>query len=83
MKRRLIVVALVCVLSGTVLAGDMPGGGRSITGEMPGVGGSAPGETSTPPVVGEMPGGGPSTSSETESSLVTTVLLTFITLMAR
>ena len=82
MKRLLIVLMLVCVLSGAAFAGEMPGGGKSATGEMPG-GGSTTGQASTVPVVGEMPGIGSATSSETESSLVTTVLLTLIILIGR
>ena len=82
MKRLLLAITLASVLSGTALAGEMPGVGKSVTGDMPG-GGSTTGHASTAPVVGEMPGGGSATSSETESNLVTTVLFTLITLIGR
>jgi hypothetical protein len=79
MKRLLLAISLASVLSGTALAGEMPGVGASVTGEVPTNGSpSVP-----PPVPGEMPGVGSATSSETESSLVTTVLLTIITLIGR
>lgn len=79
MKRLLTAITLVAVLSVTALAGEMPGGGRSTTGDMPGGGVTTTGETTT----GEMPGGGSATSSEPESTLVTTVLLTLITVIGR
>jgi hypothetical protein len=83
MKRMLIALTLACVLSGTALAGEMPGVGSSVVGEMPTV--ESTGETSTPPVPGEMPGVGSATSSTTNAdpSLVTTVLLTIITTLIR
>lgn len=73
MKRMLIAVTLACVISGTALAGEMPGVPGSV------VGSTSTGETSTPPVPGEMPGIGSATSSGTDSGLVTTLLLTIIT----
>jgi hypothetical protein len=80
MKRLLIALALACVLSGTALAGDMPGVGSSVVGDVPTTGATSTGETSTPPVPGDMPGVGSATSStNTNPSLVTTVLLTIIT----
>ena len=79
MKRLLLAITLASVLSSTALAGEMPGVGASVTGDVPTVG-----STSTvPPVPGEMPGVGAATPSETESSLVTTVLLTILTLIGR
>jgi hypothetical protein len=79
MKRLFVAFTLACLLSGTAFAGEMPGGGKSATGDMPGVGSpTAPPQ----PVQGDMmPGGDSATSSET--SLVTTVLLAFITLIGR
>ena len=79
MKRLLIAITLVAVLSVTAFAGDMPGGGKSAPGDMPG--GDITTTSETP--IGEMPGGGSATSSETESSLVTTLLLTIITVVGR
>ena len=72
MKRMLIAFTLACALSGTALAGDMPGVGSAAVG-------STSGQTSTPPAPGDMPGVGAATSSGTSTSLVTTVLLTIIT----
>jgi hypothetical protein len=87
MKRLLLVITLAGVLSGTALAGEMPGVGKSVMSEVPTVGStSTTGEANTvspPPVPGEMPGAGSATLSETESSLVTTVLLTIITFLGR
>jgi len=85
MKRLLIAIALVSVLSVTALAGDMPGVGSSVVGDMPTTGATSTGETNSPPVPGEMPGVGAATSSTTNTnpSLVTTVLLTIITLLGR
>ena len=86
MKRLLIALTLVCVLSSTALAGEMPGVGSSVVGEMPTVGSASTSETRTTPVPGEMPGVGSATSSTTNTtpSIVTTVLLTFInTLIGR
>lgn len=87
MKRLLVAMTLASVLSGTALAGEMPGVGGSVTGEVPTIGststtGEAP-AVPPPPVPGEMPGVGSATRSETDSSLVTTVLLTIITLLGR
>jgi hypothetical protein len=68
MKKLLMAVALVCVLSGTALAGDMPGV-NSITTQSPGTG-----------LAGDMPACGVTAPapSGTESSAVVTVLLTII-----
>ena len=81
MKRLLIALTLACVLSGTALAGEMPGVGSSVVGDVPITGSTSPGETHSPPIPGEMPGVGSATSStiNTNASLVTTVLLTIIT----
>jgi hypothetical protein len=81
MKRLLIAFTLACVLTGTALAGEMPGVGSSVVGNMPTNGSTSTGETSSPPVPGEMPGVGSASSSttNTDPSLVTSVLLTIIT----
>jgi hypothetical protein len=79
MKRLLIAFSLACVLSVTALAGEMPGEGKTITGDMPGVGVTTTVETTT----GDMPGGGSATTSDPESSLVTILLLTIITVVGR
>jgi len=71
MKRLLIVVTLVCVFTGTALAGDMPGGGKPLTGDMPG-GGKV--------VAVEVPRDGSAILDETESSLMTTLLVTLFLL---
>ena len=77
MKRLLIAITLVCVLSGTVLAGDMPGvNSRPLMEDISRV---AP--TTTLSVAGEMPGENSTTS--TESSLIETMLLEIIYLVAR
>ena len=74
MKRLLIAFTLACALSGSALAGEMPGVGSSVVGDVPTVGStSTGGGTNTPPVPGEMPGVG------STNPLVTTVLLTIIT----
>lgn len=78
MKRMLIAFTLACVLSGTALAGEVPGVPGSVVGDVPGVPSTSTGETNTPPVPGDMPGV-ESGYSGTDESLVTTVLLTFIT----
>ena len=81
MKRLLLAITLAGVLSGTALAGEMPGTGASVMGGVPTVSSSV---VPPPPPPGEMPGtGGSATSSETGSSLVTTVLLTFFTFLSR
>lgn len=72
MKRMLIAFMLACALSGTALAGDMPGVGSAAVG--PTSGGS-----SAPPAPGDMPGVGAATASGTNTNLVTTVLITIIT----
>lgn len=79
MKRTLIAVTLACVISGTVLAGEMPIVPGSALGDMPGVGSTPPGETNTPPVPGEMSGVPSASYSGTDEGLATTVLLTLIT----
>jgi hypothetical protein len=80
MKRMFIALTLACVLSGTALAGDMPGvNPGSAVGQAPTVGSTSTGETNSPPVPGDMPGVESATFSGTDESLVTTVLLTIIT----
>lgn len=79
MKRLLMAITLVAVLAVTALAGEMPGGGKSAPGDMPGGGVTTTSETP----LGEMPGVGSATTSETESSLVTTLLLTIIIVVGR
>ena len=84
MKRLLLAITLASVLSGTAMAGEMPGVGASVTGDVPTVGSTYMGEAPAippPPIPGEMPGVGSTTTSG--SSLVTTVLLTIITLLGR
>lgn len=82
MRRVLLAITLASVFSGTALAGEMPGVGKSLTSEVPTVGTAAP-NAPLPPVAGEMPGTGSATPNATESSLVRTVLLTIITLFGR
>lgn len=81
MKRLLIALTLACVLSGSALAGEMPGVGSSVVGELSTVGSTSTGDTGSTPVPGEMPGVGSATSStaNTNPSLVTAVLLTIVT----
>ena len=85
MKRLLLAITLASVLSGTALAGEMPGVGASVTGDVPTVSSTsitgAASSVPPPPVPGEMPGVGSATPSE--AGLVTTVLLTIITLLGR
>lgn len=84
MKRLLLAITLATVLSGTALAGDMPGVGASVPGGVPTVGStSTTGEEPTvpPPAPGETPEVGSGTLSE--SSLLTTVLLTMLNLFGR
>ena len=77
MKRLLIATALVCVLSGTALAGEMPGvNAVKLSDEVTTVS-----STSTTSEPGDMPGENSTTS--TESSVLMTVLLTFINLVGR
>lgn len=83
MKRLLIAVTLACVLSGTALAGEMPGVGGSVREEIPATGSTSTEQPAPPPVPGDMPGVGSARSSETESSLVAIVLFTFLTLIGR
>jgi hypothetical protein len=71
MKRLFIVVTLVCILSGTALAGEMPGGGKPLGAVMPGDGTS---------VAVEVPRDDPAILDETESSLITTLLVTLFLL---
>lgn len=70
MKRLFIVVTLVCILSGTALAGDMPGGGKPVTGDMPGGGKLVAVEVPCDSAI----------LDETESSLITTLLVTLFLL---
>ncbi|HEU4713938.1 MAG TPA: hypothetical protein VFS76_20395 [Pyrinomonadaceae bacterium] len=77
MKRMLIAITLACVISGTAMAGEMPGVDLRVVGEMPTV--PSTGEANTPPVPGDMPGVDSVSYSGTDESLVTTVLLTLIT----
>ena len=85
MKRLLLAITLASVLSGTALAGDMPGVGASVPGGVPTVGStSTTGEgpiVPPPPAPGETPEVGSGTLSG--SSLVTTVLLTMLNLFGR
>ncbi|MDQ1637762.1 MAG: hypothetical protein QOF62_1101 [Pyrinomonadaceae bacterium] len=72
MKKIFLTITLACVLSGTAIAGEMP------TVE------PAPSQSST--MAGEMPGvdsAAPAPSSGTQSSVVVTVLLTIISIVAR
>ncbi len=71
MKRLLIVVTLVCVLSGTALAGEMPGGGKPLTGYTSDGGSS---------IAVDIPRDDSAISDETESSLITTLLVTLFLL---
>lgn len=81
MKRVLMAITLACVLSGTALAGEMPGVNHaSVAGGVTTVGSTSTTETAAP---GEMPGVNPGASSETEPSVIVTVLLTFISLIGR
>lgn len=81
MKRLLMVLTLTCVFSATALAGEMPGvNPKSVTGDVPTIGSTfTPGDVSTVPydTCGEMADVGSITDDG--SSLVMTVLLTFIT----
>jgi hypothetical protein len=82
MKRLLIVVTLVCILSGTALAGDMPGGGAPLIGDMPG-GGKLVAETPCDgiSIACETPcDDGSAISDETESGSITTLLVTLFLL---
>ena len=84
MKRLLIAMTLVCVLSATALAGDMPGVNHaSVTGEVPTVGTTGGVTGVTAGATGDMPGVNAATSNEPDAGLVTTVLLTIITLLGR
>lgn len=81
MKRVLMAITLACVLSGTALAGEMPGVNQSsVTGNVPTAGSTSTTGTTAP---GEMPGVNPGTSSSTEPSVLVTVLLTIISLIGR
>jgi hypothetical protein len=80
MKRLLLAFTLASVLSGTAVAGEMPGVGASVTGQVHTVGS---GTVPPTPAPGEMPGVGSTATSGTGSSIVTTVLLTIITLLGR
>lgn len=77
MKRLLIAITLVCVLSGTALAGEMPGvNSRPLMEDV-----SRVESTSTLSVDGEMPGVNSETS--TESSLIVTMLLEIVYFIGR
>ncbi len=76
MKRLLMVIALVSILSATALAGDMPGvNPGSPRSYIPTVGST--------PKPGDMPGVDSATAEDADSSAVMTVLLTVITFIAR
>lgn len=80
MKRLLIALTLACVLSSTVLAGEMPGvNSGSVTGNCPPVGSTSP----PPPPPGEMPGVNPKSDTTTSTTIGTAVLLAIITLLGR
>lgn len=79
MKRLLMVITLVGILSAPVMAGEMPGvNPKSVTGDVPTVGSTyVPGDIPAVPSPrdGDMTVG---SADETGSSLVMTVLLTII-----
>jgi hypothetical protein len=75
MRRMLIVLTLCCALSGSALAGEMPGVGSSAVGDVPTIGSTAASGTSMPPEPGEMPGVG------STSPFVRTVLLAIVTFL--
>jgi hypothetical protein len=81
MKRLLIAITLACVLSGTALAGDMPGVNQATApGQVPTVGTTGGVTGVTAPVAGDMPGVNGATTNEPDLGLVTTVLLAIILL---
>lgn len=74
MKRMLIAFSLCCALSGSALAGEMPGVDSSAVGGVPIVDSTSTGGTNTPPPFGV----------GSTKPLVTTMLLTIVTsLMGR
>jgi hypothetical protein len=83
MKRLLMVITLMCLFSATALAGEMPGvTPKSVTRDVPTTGSTyTPGElpTEPSPICGETAYVGYEITDESGSSLVMTVLLTFIT----
>ena len=83
MKRLLITITLVCVLSTSALAGEMPGvTSGSVSGDVPTVG-TATITTPPPPPPGEMPGVSPKDAITTQPGITTYVLLAVITLLGR
>lgn len=82
MKRVLMAMTLACVLSGTALAGEMPGVNHSsVYGGVSTVGSTTPTTGTTAP--GEMPGVDSGNPTSTESSVIVTVLLSIISLIGR
>jgi len=74
MKRILATLVLTCALCVSAFAGEIPTcGPTAVTAEVPTVG--------SEPVAGNMPTAGATVSSEDESSALTTVLLTLISLI--
>jgi hypothetical protein len=81
MKRLLIAITLACVLSGTALAGDMPGVNQATApSQVPTVGTTGGVTGVTAPAAGDMPGVNAATTNEPDLGLVTTVLLAIILL---
>ena len=80
MKRILATLILTCVLTVSAIAGEIPTCNcKSVTVEFPGPGTAPPGQEYKP-----VPGVDSSTElNETESSLLTTVLLTLVSLAVR
>ena len=83
MKRLLITITLVCVLSTSALAGEMPGvTSGSVIGDVPTVGTTTT-TTPPPPPPGEMPGVSPKDAITAQPGITTYVLLAVITLLGR
>ena len=83
MKRVLMVIALIGVLSATAMGGEMPGVNptpKSITADVPTVGSRYnPGETASPPCIDQyVPCGDSETVDGAGSSLLMDVFFTFI-----
>ncbi|MDQ1637764.1 MAG: hypothetical protein QOF62_1103 [Pyrinomonadaceae bacterium] len=77
MKRLLMAITLVCVLSASALAGDMPAVNPAPTS-------NGTQSSAAVTLAGEMPTVGPApTSNRTQSSAIATVLLTIISIVAR
>ncbi len=77
MKRFLIAIALACVLSASTMAGDLPTGGSP----SPAPTGTTQTTTATSP--GELPTSGvASPNGETETSVITSVILTILSLLS-